>query len=185
MKKTSSLYLTFCAAFIVMSIMFGTIYAVGQQSLRQSANDPQIQLAEDAAAALSAGTEPRTTIGSGNVDMQTSLAPFVVVYDLSGTPVAGTGYLNGKLPAVPIGVLQAAAGKEYHSVIWQPQGDVRIAAVSVRAKTANYYVLSGRNFKQVKTRENRIFLLSVAGWLASVGALIAVALLRKCFVKAK
>ena len=37
---------------------------------------------------------------------------------------------------------QAANKKDYHFVTWQPQANIRIAAVTAAA--GNYYVLSGR-----------------------------------------
>jgi len=157
---------------LLLTIVFGTVYATTQQMSRQSANDPQIQLAEDAAARLDQGADPTSVIGGGNVDIAKSLAPFVIVYDTSGHVVAGTGYLDGNIPAVPSGVLTSAQGKPYNAVTWQPQTGVRIASVTVHAK--NYSVLSGRSLTEVEKRDNTILLLVTCGWLASlVGFAIA------------
>lgn len=117
MKKLTILL----AAPLLLTIIFGTIYAATQQMGRQSANDPQIQLAEDAAVRLDRGADPTSVIGDGAIDMSKSLAPFVIVYDASGHAVAGTGYLNGEIPTVPSGVLTNAQSKPYNAVTWQPQ----------------------------------------------------------------
>ncbi len=161
MKKP--FYLT-CAV-LILTILFGTIYVVGQQILRQDANDPQIQLATDVAVQLNNGTAPDKAVGN-NVDVANSLAPFVIVYDKSGKVVAGSGYLDGKVPTVPFGVLQAAAGHFDNRVTWQPKDRVRIASVTVASK--DYFVLSGRNLREVEAREDHTLKLAALGWLTSI-----------------
>ena len=46
-----------------------------QQDLRQGANDPQIQMAEDAAAKLSAGAAPNAVVPNEQVELNGSLQP--------------------------------------------------------------------------------------------------------------
>jgi hypothetical protein len=46
----------------VTTLLCGLVYLAVQQSLRQGANDPQIQMAEDAAAALVAGSTPESVL---------------------------------------------------------------------------------------------------------------------------
>src|SRR5256885_5063448 len=122
MRKNISLI----ALLIVVLVTFGTIYATVQQAQRGSANDPQIQLAEDTAASLRKGGIPRQ-LAQDTVDISASLAPFVIIYSQSGAVLAGNGQLNGSVPQVPLGVLRAAKGREYHAVTWQPVANVRIA----------------------------------------------------------
>src|SRR5207249_4377544 len=71
----------------IITLIFGVIYAETRQSLRQSANDPQIQMAEDAAVQLSADINPNEVLPQGRVDLSTSLSPFIIVYDEAGQPV--------------------------------------------------------------------------------------------------
>src|SRR5579864_5447817 len=111
MKK----HLTWVGVLLILTITFSTIYTVGQQVLRTSANDPQIQLAEDAATQLNNGSNPIDVV-TGNVDMSGSLAPFVNIYNSQGQPVAGNGYLAGTLAEPPIGILQASTGHLYNAV---------------------------------------------------------------------
>lgn len=156
-------------ASLVVVITFGTIYAAVQQAQRRGANYPQIQIAEDAAAALDKGVQPAKLV-NGRVDMVRSLAPFTIIYDKSGKAVVGSGYLHGKTPAIPIGVLTAAKGKDYSFVTWQPAAGVRIAAVSVAAR--DYYVLSGRSLKEVERNENQTMQLTLLGGIASMLTLV-------------
>jgi len=157
------------AALGVITILFGTVYAAVQQSLRESLNDPQIQLAEDTASNLDKGTSPSAATANP-VDIDHSLAPFVIVYDKKGHVVAGNGYLNSQVPVVPSGVLSASSGRPYNAVTWQPQTDVRIASVTVASK--DYYVLSGRNMREVEHREDAIFQLASFGWFISVATVV-------------
>ena len=152
-------------ASLVVMITFGTIYAAVQQSQRRDANYPQIQLAEDTATALDSGARPGKLM-AGKVDIGRSLAPFTIIYDKSGKVVAGSGYLGGKIPSIPIGVLTASKDKDYNFVTWQPEDGVRIAAISVDANS--YYVLSGRSLKEVEKNENQTLQITLLGAIASL-----------------
>jgi hypothetical protein len=159
--------LPWLATILILLVGFGTIYVVVQQSQRNDANWPQIQFAKDNAVAVDNGLQ---TFNVGNrVDMDKSLAPFTNLYDKTGKPVAGTGFVNGQLPKIDPGVLSAAKGKDYNAVTWQPAKNVRIAAVAVAGK--NYYVVSGRNMKEVEKNENTTLVLSAVGFAASLVAL--------------
>lgn len=153
----------------VVIVIFGTIYTVVQQAQRNDANYPQIQLAEDTAAQIKSGSDPYIASLNPPVDMRTSLAPFTIVYDKAGHPLSGSGYLNSKVPNAPSGILTAALGKTYNAVTWQPQKDVRIAAVTVTAK--GYYVLSGRSLTEVEKNETHTLQLT------AIGGIIALVLL--------
>ena len=152
----------------IITLLFGTIYAVAQQSLRQTANEPETQLAEDAAAKLDQGAAAPSLI-SGRVDMKASLAPFVIIYNTSGHVVAGSGYLNGQIPVIPFGVLthtMSTMSAKPNAVTWQPQPGVRLATVEVAAR--NYYVLAGRSLREVEKHENEVLKLSAFGWLVAI-----------------
>jgi hypothetical protein len=157
--------LPWLSAALIITIIFGTIYAAVQQSLRLSANDPQIELAQEVATKLDEGAKPDDFI-SGKTDLKQSLAPFVIVYDKSGHVVAGSGYLDRKIPTVAYGVLKAAKSKPYNTVTWQPASKVRLAAVSVAAH--DYYVLVGRSLQEVEKRENTALMLAAIGWVAAL-----------------
>jgi hypothetical protein len=159
-------YIPFAFVVAVLTVFFGTAYGIGQQILRLSANDPQIQLAHEVASQLDQGAQAENVAGAYKVNMEQSLATFVVVYDKKGNPVAGTGYLDGARPKVPIGVLNAADGHTDNRVTWQPKDGVRIASVSVSAK--NYYVLAGRSLREVEAREQKISQIALGGWAATM-----------------
>lgn len=160
MKKHLSWYLSV----LLLVIIFGTLYVVVQQAQRSAANWPQIQIARDLAAELDVA--PLMPESDSKVNINSSLAPFTVIYDKKGKPVGGSGRLDGKLPAVPIGVLTSAVGHDYSAITWEPKDGVRVAAVSVSAK--NYYVVSGRSLKEVEKNESQTSTLSAIGLLTSL-----------------
>lgn len=175
-------FATWLAAVGVLIVVFSTIYAVVQQAERGGANSPQIQLAEDTATALDGGIKPANML-SGRVDMQSSLAPFVIIYDRQGNLVAGSGYLGNAIPTAPYGVLTNADGQPYHTVTWVPKDGVRIAAVSVASK--QYYVLSGRNLREVERSETKAFNVAFFGGVAALVPLTAIFWMDEILKRAK
>lgn len=157
--------LLWTSAIGVICVVFGTIYGVAQQAQRNQANDPQIQMAQDAAAALNQGITP-TSLTQSHVDMAASLAPFTIIYTMQGNVVSGSGYLGSSVPTIPQGVLNAADNQSFNAVTWQPQSGVRIAAVAVKAD--HYYVVAGRSLTEVEKRENKTMQLTVTGLLLSL-----------------
>ena len=90
---------------IAIVAMSGLVYLIVQQVLRQEANDPQIQLSEDLAASLSSGHASSGGLPAQQVEISTSLAPFVMVFDDAGKVLASNALLDGATPRYPAGVL--------------------------------------------------------------------------------
>jgi hypothetical protein len=165
--------LVFVPLAVLATGLAGTIYLVAQQGLRSGADSPQLQLAEDAAQALDAGTAPSAVTGPAVVDAARSLAPFVVVFDAAGTPLATSGQLDGADPVPPLGVLDHAASTGGpNRVTWQPRAGVRIATVTVPWSGGT--VMAGRSLREVERLEDQALLLVGAGWAATMAG-IAVA----------
>jgi hypothetical protein len=165
----------FLPAATVAVLAAGLVYVVVQQAQRGAANDPQVQLAEDAAARLDDGAAPDSVVGTVAVDVARSLAPFLVVYDSSGHVLAAGGSLDGHDPVPPIGVLQNATATGRDIVTWQPEPGVRIATVVIPWHGGT--VLAGRNLRLVEQREDTTLLLSGAGLVVLLCAAGVMALL--------
>jgi hypothetical protein len=150
-----------------ITILAGLAYGLDQQNLRQGADDPQTQLAEDAAARLGAGAAVDSVVAriGTPVDIARSLAPFVIVYNSNDRPLASTAVLDGAVPIPPQGVTTSARDHEDH-VTWQPRGGVRIAAVVVAYRGGA--VLAGRSLRVVEQREDDALGVAAAGWLAAL-----------------
>jgi hypothetical protein len=158
----------FLPSLVVASGLCGLIYVVAQQELRTAANDPQEQLARQAAIRLDGGSLPTEVIGPTTVDVGTSLAPFVVVYDSAGNVLATDGALDGKAPMLPGGVLATATKTGRNAVTWQPRDGVRIATVTFPWNGGT--VTSGRSLQLADDRESSLRLTVVAAWIATVFA---------------
>jgi hypothetical protein len=154
---------------VLATLCCGLVYAADQQNLRSGANDPQIQMAQDAASALDAGAQPTSLVSVSRVDVAHSLAPFLVIFDSSGKVLATDGELDGHDPIPPSGVLASTANNAPDMVTWQPRGGVRIAAVVVPWQGGA--VLAGRSLAQVEIRENNALVIALAAWLAMLVAL--------------
>jgi hypothetical protein len=162
----------FVPAAVLATALCGLVYVEVQQSLRSGANDPQYQMATDAAAQLDEGATSASVVGSGRVvDLATSLAPFVIVFDRNKSILATNATLDGTRPAPPHGVLDAARPSDPNVVTWQPRTGVRIATVTVTWTGGT--VLAGRSLQQVEMRETNAEFIAGLFWLASLVALLA------------
>lgn len=168
---------------MITTFVAGTAVVISQQVLRWSGNDPQIQLAEDAAQRLNSGEEPAHVVPDRKVDMAASLAPFVIVYDDAGRPLTSSGNLDGMTPALPRGVFDFVRSHNEEQVTWQPRPGVRIASVVVR--TANGFVLAGRNLREIEVRKDKVTQLAMLGWLVANLALTLLWLLTPMFGSAR
>ncbi len=179
MKRYKDILVCF-GVFILVTFFFGAIYAAVQQNYRQSANDPQIQMAEDAASALNNGRNIQSVVLLDNIDISKSLAAFITVYDSSGTPVMSSGYLSGEMPKLPAGVFDYTKNHGEDRFTWQPEKGVRSAVVLVRYDSG--FVLAGRSLKEVEIREGNLLAQLSAAWLASIivaGFVLYLAIFRK------
>ena len=147
---------------LVLTVIFGAIYAAVQHDLRMSANDPQIQLVEDAKHALESGAAPKE-VAFGQIDLGQSLAPFLEVFDRSGNVVSTSGTLNGNAPQPPPGVFTYLKNHSQDRFTWEPRSGARFAAVATAYRDG--FVLSARSLREVEHRENEVFLIADAGWL--------------------
>jgi hypothetical protein len=144
-----------------------------QQAYRMTANDPQIQLAEDAVARLDSGDQVADVLPDTIVNAASSLAPFVIVYDAQNAVLDGSGVLEGAPPVPPVGVLDTARANGQNAVTWQPASDVRIASVSVSTRDGRV-VLAGRSLREVEIREDQLNTMMILSWIAAMaGSLFA------------
>ena len=155
---------------VLATALCGLVYVEVQQDLRSGANDPQYQLAEDAAARLDGGAAPNSVVDSANpVDPAESLGTFLIVFDTSHAVVATSATLDGGSPAPPKAVLDAARPGSPSAVTWQPREGVRVAAVIVAWKGG--FVLAGRSLRRVEQQEWNAELVAGAAWLCALVAL--------------
>ena len=164
---------------VLATLACGLVYLEVQQDQRSGANDPQYQLAQDAAVRLEAGAGPSGVVDTGvAVDPSTSLAPFVIVFDAGHSVLAANATLDGGVPVPPAGVLDAARKGSPNAITWQPRAGVRIATVTVA--WLGGFVLAGRSLARVEEQERNAELLAGAAWIFALGALAAASLVAAC-----
>lgn len=170
-----SLVIIWLPVAVFASGLAGLIYLVTQQNLRISANDPQIQLAEDAAARLTSGDTPTSVVPKETVDIGTSLATFITLYSGPQKVAASNARLDGDVPNLPAGVLNYAVSHGQDRVTWQPRTGIRLAIVAV------YYngqhsgvVVVGRSLREVEKRIDNLGHMVAIGWLITLLASLLV-----------
>jgi len=153
------------------------VYAAVQQTLRESANDPQIQMAEDAAIAFGSGSapeSPQVLQATAQIDIARSLAPFMIFYDHEGKVITSTASLHGQSPTPPQGVFEHVRQYGEERITWQPEPGVRIASVVIRVSGPRVgFVLAGRSLREVEKREARLMTQAAAALLFALGISLA------------
>lgn len=156
----------------LLTTVFLTIYATDRQIYRQSANDPQIQIAEDFKDAVLNGISPTALIPPYAADLRKTLSSFVVFYDDNGNPTASSAMLDGQTPKLPLGIFDFTKQFGEDRITWQPIKDIRIALVVKRIpgneKTQAGFVAVGRSLREVEKRLDELIFMIVAAWAFSM-----------------
>jgi sensor histidine kinase regulating citrate/malate metabolism len=170
-KKAWMYWLLITISITITAIM---VYGVGQQILRQSADDPQIQIAEDTAKALERGQTISIPPSAKN-DVSKSLTSFIVVYDASKKFVTSSITVNNNNPVLPISMLEQVDKKGETKVTWEPAKGIKAAVVIVKhGGQAPGYVAIGRSLREIDKRINDMGNLIVLIWLISIIAILAI-----------
>lgn len=156
---------------LVISAFVALVYLIAQQNLRMNANDPQIQMAEDAGYALADGAALESVLPAARIDITNSLAPYLVVYDESGKAIAASGFLDNQMPALPAGVFDYTRRHGEDRITWQPAPGVRSAAVIVHVTGMRPgFIMAGRSLREVEVRANQMLILAGAAWAVTLAA---------------
>lgn len=159
---------------IILTACGAAASATFQQMLRRGANQPQAQMAESYASKIASGMKPDAVIPRNYIDLERSLEPFVIFYNDQAVPTNSTGYLNQTIPAPPAGVFNYLRTHRSDTVTWQPQPNVRIAAVIQRISGPTPgFLLAGRSLRLVEEQESLFWKMAFIGWLILVLLLIA------------
>lgn len=168
MKRTKGLFKIYLSIAVVGAGLVVFAYAAAQQALRLGANDLPRQLAEDTAAKLNAGAKPSDVVSTDKVDVQSSLAPFVIVVDKDVNVLASSGTM-GELPLPPKSSFNNPKTNKGENVFtWQPKPGVRQATVIV--PYAGGYVVAAHSLRSVEKnvdKLNQIAILTVLGVVAA------------------
>lgn len=179
--KTLKAWLPLAAVTVILT---GLVYGGVQQNYRQNANDPQIQIAEDIAAAIEQGTPPDSIVPpTGNTEISKTLSPWVMIFDDSGKLIGSSALYNGKNPDYyPTGVFEnVKKTRQQERVTWQPEVGVRMATVVTRyTGKVSGFVVAGRSLREAEARVSKLTSMT-----AAAGALALVVSLLLCFMFVK
>lgn len=165
-RNTLKIWLPLAATTTALS---GLIYLSVQQNFRQGANDPQIQIAQDSAQALQSGKPAQEVVGQIQVDLNKSLASFIIIFNDAQKLTASQAVLDGRIPTPPKGVFDYTRTHKEDRVTWQPKTNLRIAAVLERFEGSNPgFVLVGRSLKEVELREEQLTHYVMLGLIAAL-----------------
>lgn len=181
-KRTLLSWLPFA---VCITLILAGIYIVIQQQLRQSANDPQIQIAKDTVFALEHGAKPDVFVAGTSIPLETSIAPFVIVYDDTGKPIVGSGNIKGVLPIPPSGVFEYTKTHGENRITWEPTVGIREAIIVLpfTAEKVSGYVLAGRSLSETENREAKALEQILLVWISVlIGTFIAVWIKEKYYV---
>jgi hypothetical protein len=152
-------------------LLTGMVYVATQQTYRSGANDPQIQMATDAANALQRGASPQDLVTTNKVDIAESLAPYLAIYDNNHQLVAASATLHGEPIAPPSGVFAYAQVNGTNVLTWQPESGVR-SAIVVKSYPGGF-VLAGRSLQSVEERETKLEQILLIGGLTTLALTFA------------
>lgn len=153
-------------AALVVTLVFGSVYVALQQLGRSSAN----QAPAAALAAQAQSAQPMTAPGP-RLELTPDSGVFIIVYGADNRPESGTVTLDGQLPAVPGGVLDAARSSGFDAVTWQPEPELRMAIVA--RPSAGKVVVAGQSLAPYEDRDRRTLIILALGWLCSVFVIAA------------
>jgi hypothetical protein len=157
---------------VALTGVCGVVYATVQQDLRQGANDPQIQMAEDAAARLEGGASTESVLPARTVELSSSLDTYVMVFDRADQLMSSSAKFHGNTPPFPPDVLRNATGQD--RVTWQPEVGVRSAVVVQPWRDG--FVVAGRSLRLIEEREQQVLLIASLAWAVTLGATAVAAL---------
>jgi hypothetical protein len=159
----------FLAFVFFTAIILVFVYAVAQNILRSGANEPQIQIAEDASFLLAHNAPMGPIVPEASVELLRNLGPFIQVYDEKGSLLDGNALLNGVSPKISKEDLLYTKQHGENRITWQPEAGTRIATIIFHYDGQNPgYVVSGRSLRETENRIQDIAKLCFFMWFGLV-----------------
>jgi hypothetical protein len=166
------------AGAILAALAAGVVWFGAGLALRSGGNRQPLRLAAAAASRLASGSRPAAVLPP-MIDMASSPAPFVIVFDAQHHILASSGRLNGQLPVLPASVLAWVDRHGQDRITWQPQPGLREAAVIEPYRgTRQGIVLAAQSLRDISSRQLILAWSIACTWLAALAvAIVAVRLL--------
>lgn len=154
------------AGAVITTIVFATMYLALQHIGRQAVNDAPAAAA--AAQIQQIGSDP----GLGpRLELTKDSGIFLMVIGEDNKAISTTVTLRGKVPTLPVGVLDTTRATGTDVVTWQPEPGLRMAVVTRQA--AGKVVVAGQSLTPFENTDKWTQLILTAGWLTSMLVLAA------------
>ncbi len=151
----------------LVTLFSGLVFVSVMQSLRLSANDPQVQITGDILSSLSQGADPKQ-LSPTTVDMASASNPFVIIYDNNEKALGSTVTLDKKTPIAPKAAFEKTKKNNENRFTWEPKDGLRQAVVMVKYKDG--YVLVGRSLGEVDERIKMVMRVVGIAWVIGISA---------------
>jgi hypothetical protein len=137
-------------------------------SLRNGGDRQPLRLAAGAAGQLASGSPPGSVLPPA-INVASSPAPFVIVFDARHRVLASSGHLNGHAPWLPAGVLAWVAAHGRDRITWQPGPGLREAAViEPYGGPHPGFVLAAQSLQGISGQQRSLTWTIAIMWLAAV-----------------
>jgi hypothetical protein len=165
-KKRVVVHLVFGAFVTVISLF---VYLGIFQVYRNNANDPQLEISLDASKEIpkliAQGVSVESIIQGRTLEISESVSMFFVVFDKEGKTLASSGKLKGNLPVARKSILEASKKTGQNILTWEPQKDLRFAAVIRPFENDSGYILVARSLKNIENSIKDLMKISFVAWL--------------------
>jgi hypothetical protein len=176
----------------ILSVVLVTLFCllllfVLRSVVRQGANDPQVQIAEDVARVFSGNQFTDETLRSSfetfvpskmQVDIGLSLSPWIQVYDASGEVIASSATIQEAqtTPRVSTELFEGLQKRDQIRLTWKPQKGIRQAIVITKfSGLRSGYVVVGRSLREAEDQIRIVTEIISATWFVMVFLIACVA----------
>lgn len=174
----------YSAAFALFVTALAVVLSVShQQGWRMGADRKPAALVATVQSRLDHGDAPESILAGPREEIATanwlrSTHPFAVVYDASGSPLAGDATYHGSLPQPPHGIFIYLREHGSHKVTWQPAPGVRIALVGKHLPDGRF-ILAGQSLLRSEDRTSRFDGHLLRVWVGMIAAILVVTVLSR------
>ncbi len=156
------------AAAVLTTLAAGTVWLIYGLSLRSGGDRRPLQLAASTAQKLTSGSRPGGVMPP-LINIATSRAPFVIVYDSEHQVLASSGRLSGRTPGLPAGVLAWVATHGQDLITWQPEPGNREATVlEPYGGPHPGFVLAAQSLRNISAEQRTLTWTIGCVWLAAL-----------------
>lgn len=167
------------------TLVLGAAYGMVLQSTRQAANDLPLTTSQTAKIQIEKGSAPESVVPNSTVNLRKNDNLFIIVTDSKAQLLAGSAFLDDRIPLPPIGVFNYTKVHGIDEITWQPAEGVRLATVVTTYKNSSSegYLITGQSLKPAERRIRTSTVIAAAAWLATIAWATLVLLLPKTVKK--